>query len=159
MTPEAQLRAYVARFAPKDQKLIRAVRSALRKRFPTANELVYDYGHSLVIGYSPSDKGIESIVSFAARESGVALYFNRGPELPDPKGLLEGSGRQTRFIAVESASRLAQPAVKALINAAIELSAVSLPAKGKGSVIIKSGAATKRPRRKGPAVKRVSRKK
>ncbi len=54
-TPEAQLRSLIEKFDPKDQRLIRSVRSAVRKRLPTANELVYDYGNSLVIGYSPTE--------------------------------------------------------------------------------------------------------
>lgn len=144
LAPEAQLRTYIARFDPKTQKLIRSVRSALRKRFPTANELVYDYGFSLVIGYSPSEHGIESVVSTSARGDGVALYFNRGPELPDPKGLLQGAARQVRFIPLESASRLAHPDVKALMAAAVELSRVKLPGSGKGAVIIKSDSAKKK---------------
>ena len=44
-TPEAQLRAYIDRLDPKNQKLFRSVRAAVRKRFPTANELAYDYSH------------------------------------------------------------------------------------------------------------------
>jgi len=36
--PEGQLRSFIEKFDPKDQKLIRSVRSAVRKRFPTANE-------------------------------------------------------------------------------------------------------------------------
>lgn len=47
-TPEAQLRSLIERFDPKDQKLIRSVRSAVRKRLPTANELLYDYKGFLV---------------------------------------------------------------------------------------------------------------
>jgi hypothetical protein len=43
-TPEAQLLSLIEKFDPKDQRLIRSVRSAVRKRLPTANELVYDYG-------------------------------------------------------------------------------------------------------------------
>lgn len=53
-TPEAQLRSLIEKFDPKDQRLIRSVRSALRKRLPTANELVYDYPNSVVIAYSPT---------------------------------------------------------------------------------------------------------
>src|ERR1043165_3022365 len=89
LTPEVQFKALIAKFDAKSQTLIRSVRSALRKRFPAANELVYDYSHSLVVGYSPSEHGIESIVSFAARADGVSLYFNKGPELPDPGNLLQ----------------------------------------------------------------------
>ncbi|MGB9461154.1 MAG: hypothetical protein WCA94_09685 [Candidatus Acidiferrum sp.] len=49
-TPEAELLSLIEKFDPKDQRLIRSVRSAVRKRLPTANELVYGYGNSLVIG-------------------------------------------------------------------------------------------------------------
>lgn len=67
LTPEAQLRAYLARFDTGRQTLIRAVRSALRKRMPTANELVYDYTASVVIAYAPAEQGIDAIVALAAR--------------------------------------------------------------------------------------------
>ncbi|HKV09773.1 MAG TPA: hypothetical protein VJ725_16645, partial [Thermoanaerobaculia bacterium] len=95
-TPAAELRSFIDRFDPTDQKLIRSVRAAVRRRLPTANELVYDYSNSVVIGYSPTDRGIDGIVSIAARADGVRLYFMHGPQLPDPKGLLLGSGKQTR---------------------------------------------------------------
>ena len=39
---EKQLRGFIAKFEPKHQTLIRAVRNTLRKRFPTACELAYD---------------------------------------------------------------------------------------------------------------------
>lgn len=146
-TPEAQLRAMIAKCDPAHQPLIRAVRAALRKRLPTANELVYVYANSLVIAYSPSEHGIEGIVSTAARADGVTLYFNQGPKLPDPKKLLRGSARQTRFISLESAKQLAHPDVEALIAAAIRASAVPLPATGRGRVIIRTDGAAKRPRR------------
>lgn len=68
-TPEAQLRSLIEKFDPKDQRLIRSVRSAVRKRLPTANELVYDYRTSVVIGYSPTDRSIDPIVATAASDA------------------------------------------------------------------------------------------
>ena len=144
ITPESQLRSLIEKFDPEDQKLIRAVRSAVRKRFPTANELVYDYGTSLVIGYSPTEHGVESIVSTAARTDGVRLYFMHGPQLPDPKKLLMGSGKQARFIPVRAAKELAHPDVEALIVAAIGKAGVALPSEGRGRLVIKPTAASKR---------------
>jgi hypothetical protein len=144
LKPEAQLKAFIGRFDPKNQKLIRSARSVLRKRFPAANELVYDYSHSVVIGYSPTEGGIDAVVAIAGRADGVSLYFNEGPRLPDPKGILLGSGKQTRFIPVEAASRLAHPDVKALIAAAAKLAKVPMPPRGKGALIIRSSAAKKK---------------
>lgn len=147
-TSATQLKALIEKFDPEHQRLIRSVRSAVRKRFPTANELVYDYGKSLVISYSPSERGIEGIVSTAARAGGVDLYFNQGHRLPDPKKLLKGSGRQTRYIKVETARQLAHPDVEALIAAAIKASMVPLSSTGGGKVISRTDAKKKRAPRK-----------
>lgn len=141
LTPEAQLRSFIDKLDPKDQKLLRSVRAVVRKRFPTANELAYDYSHSVVLAYSPTDRGIDGIVSIAARADGVRLYFNQGPQLPDPKKLLLGSGKQTRFVQVEAASQLADPDLEALMVAAIDRATVPLPSKGKGRLIIRGAAA------------------
>jgi hypothetical protein len=148
VTPEGQLRSFIGRFEPKAQKLFRSVRAAVRKQFPAANELAYDYNHSVVIAYSATERGIESILSIALLADGVRMYFMHGPRLPDPKGLLQGSAKQVRYVQLESASELAHADVKALIAAAVELASVPMPSKGTGGLIIKSDGAKKRPRRK-----------
>ena len=148
--PEAQLRSFIesARFDPKDQKLMGSVRTAVRKLFPAANELAYNYNHAVVIAYSPSENGIEGVVSLSLLAEGVRLYFTNGPKLPDPKKLLQGSAKMVRFIEVKSASDLAHPDVKALIAAATDAATIPLPSKGKGSLIIKSDGTKARPRGK-----------
>ena len=148
VTPEVQLRSFIGRIDPKDQKLIRSVRAALRKRFPTANELAYDYNNSIVISYSPTDHGIDGIVAISVRATGVALYFNQGPKLPDPNKLLQGSAKQTRFVRLNAARQLANPDVEAMIAAAIDQAKVPLPSQGKGKLMIRGAAAKQRPSRK-----------
>ena len=145
---ERQLKTFIEKFAPKDQRLIRAVRSAMRKRLPTANELVWDNYNFFVIGYSPTERPTDSIMSIAARADGVGLCFIQGAGLPDPQKLLLGSGKQTRFIRLESASRIANPDVEALIAAAIGQAKTPLPVTGQGRLIIRSVAAKQRPRQK-----------
>src|ERR1700752_624190 len=113
-TAEAELKGFISKFDEKDQRLIRAVRSAVRKRFPTAHELVYDNYNFFVIGYSPTERPSDAIVSIVARANGVGLCFIHGAKLPDPAKLLLGSGNQTRFIRLDSASVLARPEVEAL---------------------------------------------
>ena len=147
-TPEAQLRSLIEKFDPKDQKLIRSIRSAVRKRLPSANELVYDYNTFFVIAYSSTERPPDAIVATAARTDGVRLYLMQGPQLPDPKKLLMGSGKQTRFIRLEAARQLAHPDVEALIAAAIDHAGVPLPSKGRGRLVIRTFGAKKRPRRK-----------
>ncbi len=151
-SPDALLREYLARLDPAVQRLARAVRSALRKRLPTANELLYDYGKFFVIAYSPTNHPIDAPLSIAARNDGVCLYLNGGPKLKDPNKLLRGSGKATRFISLESAARLAHPDVEALLAAALTLAPQPFPPTGGGELILRGPAAKKaKPTGKRPA--------
>lgn len=145
---EEQLKSFIDKFEAKNQALIRAVRKALRKRLPTANELVYDNYNFFVIGYSSSERPSDCIVSLAAGANGVGLSFYRGATLPDPHRILLGSGTQNRFIRIASVETLARPEVEALIAAAVAQGNLPLPAGGRGKLIIRSISAKQRPRRK-----------
>jgi hypothetical protein len=111
---------------------------------------VYDNYNFFVIGYSSTEQASGSIVSVAAAANGVGLCFIHGADLPDPKEVLLGSGRQTRFIRLDSAQVLVRPEVEALISAAIARGKTRLPASGEGKLIIKSVSAKQRPRRRSP---------
>ena len=83
---QEQLKSFLDKFDPQNRALIRSVRTALRKRFPTANELVYDNYNFFVIGYSPTERPSDSIVSLAAGASGLGLCFPYcGARLSDPQ--------------------------------------------------------------------------
>jgi hypothetical protein len=143
-----QLEGFIDKFDSKNAALIRSVRKALRKRLPTANELVYDNYNFFVIGYSSTERPSDCIVSIAAAANGVGLSFYYGATLPDPHKLLLGSGSQNRFIRLESAATLARPEVEELIAAALAQGETPLPASGKGKLIIRSISGKQKPRRK-----------
>jgi hypothetical protein len=145
---EKQLAGFINKFDAKHRRLIRDVRKKLRERFSTANELAYDNYNFFVIGYGPNERPSDCIVSIAAAASGVGLCFIHGASLPDPNRILLGEGNQTRFIRLESASRLNRPEVKALLAAAVAQSKVPLPASSPGKLIIRSVSKKQRPRRK-----------
>jgi hypothetical protein len=140
---EAAVSAVIAKFAPAHLPLIRAVRRSLRKRLPSAHEVVYEYRAWFVISYSPSGHGYEGVLAIRGSADGVKLYFNRGKELPDPEDLLQGSS-QARFIDVEGASTLARPAVAHLIDEAIARNRVPFTVAGRGPVVIRSASAKRR---------------
>jgi hypothetical protein len=147
-SPEAQLRRFIEKFESKHQSLIRAARQVLRRRFPTAYELVYDNYNFFVIGYSPTERPSDAIVSLTAGANGVGLCFIHGATLRDPKKRLLGSGSQTRFIRLESADVLDEPDVDALVAAAIAQSKAPFQAPGRGRLVIRSVSAKQRPRRR-----------
>jgi hypothetical protein len=145
---EAQLRRLIAKFAPAHERLIGAMRRWLRKRLPTAHEVVYEYRDWFVISYSPNERGYEGVLAIRASANRVRLYFNRGKGLPDPAKLLRGSGKQTRWIHLEGASTLARPALARLIDEAIARNPVPFSRTGRGSVLIRSVSAKQRRRRR-----------
>ncbi len=144
---EKQLKSFIDKFEPKNQALIRAMREALRKRLPTANELAYDNYNFFALGYCSTERPSDCILSVAAGANGVGLSFYRGASLPDPHKILLGSGNQNRFIRMPSAEILGRPEVEALIAAAVAQAKIPLPAHGGGKLIIRSVSAKQRPRR------------
>jgi hypothetical protein len=120
----------------------------MRQRLPTANELVYDNYNFFVIGYAPTERPSDAIVSIAAGANGVGLCFIHGASLPDPKKILLGSGNQTRFVRLESAEVLARPEVEALLAAAVAHAETPLRPTARGKLIIRAVSAKQRPRRR-----------
>jgi hypothetical protein len=147
-SPAKQLDAMIGRFDPAVQTLVRAARAKLRKRLPAAVELVYDNYNALAIGFASSEKRGDWIVSLAVYARGVNLYFIYGVALPDPHGLLQGSGNQGRFVRLESAATIDRPEIRDLIDAAVQEADTPLPRRGRGGLVIKSISPNQRARRR-----------
>jgi hypothetical protein len=147
-SPARQLDGFIDKYDASVARLARSTRAAVRRRFPTAIELVYDNYQFLAIGYSSTERASDSLVSLAVSPNGVALSFYYGASLADPHGILLGSGNQNRFVRLASAATLELPAVKALLRAAIAQAETPLPSKGRGYTLIKSISAKQRPRRR-----------
>jgi len=140
---EAELETLIARFAPAHERLVAAVRRSLRKRLPTAHELVYEYRNWFVISYSPNEHGYQGVLAIHGSADGVKLYFNGGKGLPDPEKLLQGSAN-ARWILLENASTLARPAVAKLIDEALAHNKVPFAETGRGPVVVRPTSAKKR---------------
>jgi len=147
LSPAKQVASFIAKFDPAIAKLTRSCRSVVRKRYPSAIELVYDNYNALAIGYSPTEKTSEVVFSLAVYARGLNLYFMYGRSLPDPNGLLQGSGTQGAFIRLESVATLDEPKVIDLIQRAVKRQKPTFPAKGRGYTVVKSISAKQRPRR------------
>jgi hypothetical protein len=160
MTPSAaqQLAAFIAKFDPATAQVIRQCRTKLRRRFPTAVELVYDNYNFFVIGYCATERSSDCVVSLAAASNGVGLSFYYGSSLPDPEKLLLGSGAQNRFIRLPTAAVLDSPGVKELIAAAERQAKTPMPDSGRGRLVIRSISAKQRPRRPAASSPRKARK-
>jgi hypothetical protein len=146
-SPEEQLASFLARFTPEVSSLAEEVLAKMRKRYPTALELVYDNYNALAIGFGPSERASEAIFSIALFPRWVSLFFLQGAGLPDPDKRLQGSGNVARHIRLPSASTLDEPPVQALMREAVAKADVALDPQGRHRLIIKSISAKQRPRR------------
>lgn len=154
---ERRVKAFIAKFDVANQRLINGVRRALRRRLPTAFELVYDNYNFFVIAFGATARPSDAILSIAAGASGVGLCFLHGAGLPDPDRVLLGSGNRTRFVRVPSVQVLSEPAVATLIDEAVARSRAPFPS-ARGQLVIRSVSAKQRPRRKAPRVAGAARK-
>jgi hypothetical protein len=148
-SPAQQLAGFIARFQPEVAALIRAARARLRKRLPRAVEMVYDNYNALVIGFGPTERASEAIVSIVAYPRWVSVCFLQGAHLPDPLGVLIGGGKQVRHIRLDAdAAILDTPPIRALIAEALKFSGE--PFDGRKRLVIRAICAKQRPRRVAP---------
>jgi hypothetical protein len=68
-----QLSRLLGRFDPAIRKLVHQARAKLRRRLPTAIELVYANSSALAIGFASSERMSDTIVSLAVYARGVNL--------------------------------------------------------------------------------------
>ncbi len=69
----------------------------------------------------PSFDSNGTVCGFMTGKEHVTFIFLRGAALPDPEGLLEGTGKSVRHVKVRSVEDLKRPALKKLIVEAAKL--------------------------------------
>jgi hypothetical protein len=75
----------------------------------------------MIIGYGVGPKKMsEHFCYIGAHREHVNLGFYYGAELPDPEGLLEGTGKKLRHIKVRKIEEVAQPALRQMIKSSLE---------------------------------------
>src|SRR5205807_2081299 len=62
-----------------------------------------------------------NVVGVGAFTNHSALYFYRGRELDDGSGLLQGGGKDSRFVTLRSPADAGRPAIRSLVRKAFKL--------------------------------------
>ena len=149
-SPRAQLSSFISKFSPAIAAEARAVLTELRTRLPGATELIYDNYNALAIGFGATDRMGDLILSVAIYPRWVSLFFFHPGGLPDPEGLLRGTGTMVRHLVLESAADLDRPAVRTLVRRAVAAADVPLDATQPRRLVIKSVSARQQARRTAP---------
>lgn len=110
---------------PAVRPIVLAARKLIRDIAPSAQEITSQSKPPRaktymwkIVRYAVDGEDVVGIGTFTKHS---ALIFYRGRELDDGTGLLEGSGKDSRFITLREPADLAQPAVKRIVQKAFKL--------------------------------------
>ena len=104
---------YVAK-AGKMQGVLKSLRALVKKTVAGCEEFVNPWK-------IPSFDSNGTLCGFMTGKEHVTFIFLRGGALPDPEGLLEGTGKYVRHVKVRTAADVKKPALKKLIVEAAKL--------------------------------------
>jgi hypothetical protein len=93
-----------------------AAKELIRTLLPGVEETIDPTQAVLSYGYGTGYNGM--ICTLILSKSGVKLGLVRGGALPDPKGLLEGSGKVHRYVQLKAPADVRKPGLNALIKSA-----------------------------------------
>jgi hypothetical protein len=107
----------VAAYPEGVQDLARQTRALMFDVLPNVEETIDETGPYVTYGYGRGYKGVVSYIT--VNHKGVKLGVAGGASLPDPKKLLQGSGKAHRHVVIQTASDLRQPGLRQLVRAAL----------------------------------------
>ena len=136
----------MAKYSPDVAKQGPGALAKLRRLMPNAVQLVYDNYNFLAVGFGPSERASEAVLSLVFAPRWLSICFVYGKGMPDPKKLLRGGGNQVRFVRLESPKDIDKPAIRALIKTAVSRMRVPFDTTARGRLVIRSVSAKQRPR-------------
>lgn len=109
---------FLAPYTPSVREMALKTRDLVLSLFPDAVEQIDVPGKLLGYGWDTTYAGTVCVIM--PLKDSVNLGFARGTSLPDPEGLLEGTGRRAHHVKFKSLDEIDNPAVRALLEAAIK---------------------------------------
>lgn len=117
--------AHVRKVPAARRQAVEAARRLVKTAAPEADEIGYPAGPPKaktymwkIVRYAVDGSNVVGIGTFDAYS---VLFFYRGRELDDGSGVLQGGGKEMRFIKLTTPADAQQPAVKRLVKKAFQL--------------------------------------
>jgi Domain of unknown function (DU1801) len=109
----------LADHTPVIAEIARTLRASLIDAFPEAVEQV-DFANRL-LGVGKTMKVRDLSFAVAPHTAHVNLQLADGVDLPDPDGLVEGTGKRIRHVKVRSVEAARSPALRAIMDAQVAM--------------------------------------
>jgi hypothetical protein len=125
---ETSVSEHLKKVPPAVRPIVVAARRLVKDVAPKAEEISYrmEPPRSLAMMWKIARYAVdgENVVGIGTFTKHSALFFYRGRELDDGSGLLQGGGKDSRFITLRTAADVDRPAVKRLVRQAFKLGQV-----------------------------------
>ncbi|HKC20397.1 MAG TPA: DUF1801 domain-containing protein [Candidatus Dormibacteraeota bacterium] len=104
--------------------IVEAAVDTIHEVAPHAEEIAYDMAapksKTMVWKLVRYAAGGENVVGVGTLTGHSMIFFYRGRELDDPAGVLQGGGKEMRFVRLDSPDDARRPEVKRLIKKAFQ---------------------------------------
>jgi hypothetical protein len=117
-TGDPAVDTFLKTYPPPVREIAVRARETIFSVLPGASEKVYPGWK--VIQYAAGNGTQDVFAVLSPQRERVNLGLTNGAELPDPEGLLEGSGTGIRHVKLTSPEAAAMPAVKELVRGALQ---------------------------------------
>jgi hypothetical protein len=121
------LSEHLKKVPPKVRPTVEAAIKTVKEAAPKADEITYrsqpprsSSAMWKLVRYSVDGANVVGIGTFTNHST---LFFYRGRELDDGSGLLQGSGKDARFVTLRAPADAQRPPVKRLVRQAFKLGA------------------------------------
>lgn len=122
---EIPLAEHIKKIPPAVRPIVRAAIRTVKEVAPKADEITYrsqpprsNRAMWKIVRYAVDGAYVVGIGTFPNHSS---LFFYRGRELDDGSGLLQGGGKDLRFITLRAPADAERPVVKRLVRKAFKL--------------------------------------
>lgn len=112
-----ELEEFLSGFAPNVREWALQLRDLVLEMETEAIEQIDIPAHLLAYGYAKTYKHLICVIILY--KDYVNLGFPRGTELPDPKKLLEGTGKKARHIKIKTAETITDAALRKMLLASM----------------------------------------
>jgi hypothetical protein len=123
--PEIKLSEQLRKIPPPTRPTVKAAIKTVKAVAPKADEIVYRSQEPRssrmmwkIVRYAVDGANVVGIGTFPNHST---MFFYRGRELDDGSGLLEGGGKDSRFITLRSPADAERAVVKRLVRDAFKL--------------------------------------
>jgi len=110
---------FLSNYAETEQELCFRIADLIKSKFPDINEEVDLPAKMFAYSYGPTYKQL--LFTVFPSKKGVKLGFNQGVQLNNDHGLLQGTGKISRYIQFYKIEELQHPAIADLLYEAYQL--------------------------------------